>query len=165
MFLSLSQRWSQLYVKPSCIRQQGWTRIPAEAIKSVPCVSVSHTLCTQVFHEGVVPSIWKRNIILPIPKGGSKKPRIPLNYRGISLLNTTCKVYRNILHQMLSSYLENNNLIANEQNGFRAGRNCLDHIYTINRIIQNRKLSKQSTFICFIDATKAFDSSAFQLRW
>lgn len=51
------------------------------------------------------------------------------------------------------SYLEDNNLLVDEQNGFRRERSCADHVFTLNSIIQNRK----ETFVAFIDLQKAFD--------
>ena len=36
-------------------------------------------------------------------------------------------------------------------------RSCSDHIYALYTIINNRKLSRQSTFVSFVDFHKAFD--------
>ena len=48
--------------------------------------------------------------------------------------------------------------IAEEQNGFRAGRSCVDHLFVLCTIIRNRKMLGQDTFLCFVDFKKAFDS-------
>ena len=58
----------------------------------------------------------------------------------------------------LSTWLEENELPAEEQNGFRKKRSCMDHIYSLISVIKNRKLKRQQTYVCFIDAKKAFDS-------
>jgi hypothetical protein len=143
----------------------GPDQIPSEALKNNACIPVLHNLINQAFKHGIVPSAWNQAIIVPFPKGSSKDPRVPLNYRGISLLNTTCKIYSDILNKRLVAFLEENELLANEQNGFRTKRSCLDHIYTLDRIIQNRKSSRLSTYVCFIDATKAFDSVNRDCLW
>ena len=44
------------------------------------------------------------------------------------------------------------------QNGFRAGRSCIDHIFSLVTILINRKLQNKQTFLCFIDFRRAFDS-------
>ncbi len=33
-----------------------------------------------------------------------------------------------------------------------------NHLYSLHSIINGRKLAKQSTYICFVDAAKAFDN-------
>ena len=101
--------------------------------------------------------MWSKSIIKPIPKNSQNDPRIPLNYRGISLISTICKLYTNILNKRLISYLDSNNIIEDEQNGFRKDQSCEDHIYTLTAIIRNRKASNLSTFACFVDMAKAFD--------
>ena len=57
------------------------------------------------------------------------------------------------LNNRIQSFLEENSIIVDEQNGFRKDRSCLDHIFTLNSLIQNR----QSTFATFVDFRKAFD--------
>ena len=50
--------------------------------------------------------------------------RIPEQCRGISLLSTISKLFTSIINNRLTRYLEDNNLYADEQNGFRSDRNC-----------------------------------------
>ena len=49
--------------------------------------------------------------------------------------------------------MENNNILADEQNGFRSNRSCEDHIFVLNSLIRN----KANVFTAFIDLRKAFD--------
>ncbi len=53
--------------------------------------------------------------------------------------------------------MEENTLYAEEQNGFRQGRSCSEHLFVLITIIRNRKLQGKSTFTAFRDAQKAFD--------
>ena len=76
-----------------------------------------------------------------------------------------CKIYADILNQRLSSWLESNSLLAEEQNGFRKERSCIDHLYSLTSIVRNRKLNRKSTFVCFTDAKKAFDCVNRDLLW
>ena len=62
------------------------------------------------------------------------------------------------LDNRLQSYLESNNILANEQNRFRSKQSCIDHIYALCTILRNRKQMGQDTFVAFIDFQKAFDS-------
>ena len=68
------------------------------------------------------------------------------------------KVYSSILNARLQKYLGENDILEDEQNGFRAGRSCMDHIFTLVTILRNRKSLGKSTFVSFIDFKKAFDS-------
>ena len=55
-------------------------------------------------------------------------------------------------------WLEQNNILVDEQNGFRQKRSCLEHIYSLYTMVNNRKLSRQSTYVGFVDFRKAFDT-------
>jgi hypothetical protein len=53
--------------------------------------------------------------------------------------------YCNILNHRLSSWPENNNILYDEQNGFRRGRSCEEHIHSLYTILNDRKISKKSS--------------------
>ena len=122
---------------------------------------VSVTLLTKMFNlcfENLkVPGMWLQALINPIPKSSSCDPRIPLNYRGISLLSTIGKIYTSVLNTRLSSFVEEENLVVNEQNGFRQNRSCIDHIFVLHNILRIRNLLKVQTFCAFVEFQKAFD--------
>ena len=96
-------------------------------------------------------------MILPIPKDSTKDQRVPLHYRGISLLSCISKLYSSFLNNRLLPYLEANDMLVDEQNGFRPNRSCQDHVYAANTIIKNRLQAKQATFVTYLDLQKAFD--------
>ena len=68
------------------------------------------------------------------------------------------KLYSSILNRRLQNFLETNKILAEEQNGFRASRSCIDHILVLCSVLRNRKALGLSTFLSFIDFQKAFDS-------
>ena len=90
-------------------------------------------------------------------KNAQNDPRVPLNYRGVSLLPTVSKLFSGILNNRLVAFLDSENLIVDEQNGFRKSRACIDHIFVLTTIIRNRKAQGLSTFAAFVDMKKAFD--------
>ena len=53
--------------------------------------------------------------------------------------------------------LEEQELIVDEQNGFRSERSCQDHIFVLDSIIRNRLAQDMPTFTAFIDLQKVFD--------
>ena len=134
----------------------GIDNIPNEVMKNSSTILLLKTLFSSIFKSTLIPSLWKKAIIKPIPKSASIDPKVPMQYRAISLLSTVYKIYTSILNCRLLAYAERN-IIYDEQNGFRPGRSCNDHIYTLSTVLRHRILQKKSTFVSFIDAEKAFD--------
>ena len=69
------------------------------------------------------------------------------------------------MNHRLSSWLENNNILCDEQNEFRRGQSCEEHIHSLYTILNDRKISKKSTYVCFVDMRKAFDTVEHNLLW
>ncbi len=67
------------------------------------------------------------------------------------------KVYCGVLNNRLTVWAEKNNLIHDEQNGFRKGRSTIDQVSTFTSIVETRKLKKQQTYTAFVDFSKAYD--------
>jgi hypothetical protein len=141
----------------------GLDGIPAECLKNKTVIELLYRIYSFCFDKGVVPDSWLKGIINPIFKQGSIYE--PLNYRGITLINTVGKCYSFILNTMLCKWIEENQILCDEQNGFRHARSCLDHMYVLYTIIKNRILLKRNTFACFIDAKKAFDRVNHSCLW
>ena len=72
----------------------GIDNIPNEILMNENVICVLWKYITACFESGLVPRLWLKSIINPIPKGSDKDPYTPLNYRGISLLcNISQSVY------------------------------------------------------------------------
>ena len=142
----------------------GIDSIPNEIYKNNITHSALLTIFNKCLETGKTPEEWANSIIIPIHKQGKDKSE-PLSYRGISLMATSAKIFTSILNNRIKQYLETNNLLCEEQNGFRKGRSCQDHIFVLNSILRNRIIKKQATFACFIDMAKAFDSVNHVLLW
>ena len=142
----------------------GIDNIANEILKCDPLSASLHRLFQAVFEHNIVPSMWWRAMIHPALKKG-KSPLFPLSHRGLSLMSTICKVFGSILNQRLMLYLETNEILVEEQNGFRKLRSCLDHIFVLTTIIRNRLQQNLSTYCCFIDFEKAFDSVHYPSLW
>ena len=134
----------------------GPDKLPNEILKCEQIQQLLHSLFYFCFENGVIPDLWKESIVLPVLKKG-RDAKVPVNYRGISLTSTVAKVYNSILNARITKFLDTNNLISDEQNGFRKGRSCLDHLYSLTTVLRNRINDNLSTYCCFVDCTKAFD--------
>ena len=147
----------QVAVKSKLGKSVGIDLIPNEVLKNRHIIETLQTLFQLCFDTGKLPSLWLQSIIKPIPKSKDNDPRIPTNYRGISLISCTAKFFTGILNNRISKFLDDNRSIVEEQNGFRKKRSCTDHIYVLESIIKTRQERKQDTFVTFIDFSKAFD--------
>ncbi len=135
----------------------GYDGIINEVLKNGISIRLLTTLFNLCLRSHCTPSVWAKGIISPIPKCPKNDMRIPLNYRGISLLPVTSKLYTASISNRLSKFLEKNKLLANKQNGFRPNRSCLDRVYSLHNLCKIRKNLKLDTFLTFIDFQKAFD--------
>lgn len=68
--------------------------------------------------SGTVPPEWKEAKVLPLFKSGSSTEIG--NYRPISLLPILSKILEKVVYSQLVSYLESNNLLPDNQFGFRS---------------------------------------------
>ena len=90
-----------------------------------------------LFHNCIIPLKWRTSIIKPIPKHSGLVIIDPLQYRGISLLSNHYKIYSCILNDLLTSYLEENEIFDDEQIGLRKGHSYAEHIFTLTAILRN----------------------------
>jgi hypothetical protein len=104
---------------------------------------------------GIFPSRLKYALIKPIFKNGDKKKIA--NYRPISLLPSFSKILEKIMCSRLINYLVTNNILAQEQYGFRPSSSTeLASFNFINNIL-NEFQKKNIVGGIFLDLQKAFD--------
>ena len=102
------------------------------------------------------PSNWKLATIIPLFKGGNSKS--VSNYRPVSLLPLPGKLMEKIVHRGITTYLESNNLLSDNQSGFRKNYSTTKSIVDFNDIIFENMNNSQITAAVFIDLRKAFDT-------
>jgi len=144
-------------------KSPGTCDIPAEVIKALndENLILIRDLLSMIWTERSVPQDFKDGIIVPVYKKGSKQDCA--NYRGITLLSITGKILTIILRKRLECLYEST--IKEEQAGFRTGRGCVDHIFTLRRCLERRLWHGQPTVACFIDFAAAFDSVHRASMW
>lgn len=79
----------------------------------------------------------------------------PLSYSDITLASSFYKAYCWILNERLKNYVERNNILVDEQNGFRKKRSIIDQVFSLTSIIETRKKCKLSTYTALIEFRKA----------
>jgi hypothetical protein len=111
-----------------------------------------------VLKSGIIPESWTKGIIIPIfkKKGDIKDPS---NYRGITLLSCIGKVFTSLISRRLNKYVENFELLGEEQAGFRKNHSTVDHLLVLYGLIDIYvKKEKKKLFCTFVDYSKAFDT-------
>lgn len=77
--------------------------------------------------NAMFPNRWKTGRLVLIPKP-EQSVYYPTAYRLLCMLDTTAKLFEKLLVRRLRSYLSDNNLLANNQYGFRNGHSILQAI-------------------------------------
>ena len=75
------------------------------------------------------------------------------NYRPIALASVVSKVFEMSLRVKLESFLHS----SDYQFGFKANHSTDLCIYTLKEVIDFYKSQSTSIYVCFMDASKAFD--------
>ncbi len=113
--------------------------------------------------EGL-PEEWRVGLISPLHKKGNREK--VENYRGITLLNTTYKIYSSILQHKLERDIEEKQLLPEVQMGFRKGRGTIECIATLDHIVR-RELNEKGgkVYALFVDLKAAFDMVNRERLW
>ena len=109
-------------------------------------------LFNRMERENTIPLQWNQILIRSIHKKGPKEDLA--NQRGIFLTNIVSKVYEKV---KLLQNEENISNMSRMQCAGRKNRSPLDHIITLNAIIEKQRSEKTPTYILFADAEKYFD--------
>ena len=90
------------------------------------------------------------------PPSVKKRPRISMNYRGITLISIAAKISNALRSKRIEPEIEN--ILGKNQNGFRRNRSTTKQILTIRRILEGVREKNLQTTILFVEFTKTFDS-------
>ena len=128
--------------------------ISPEVMKRVDIDDVILKFCNDALCDGLIPDQWKLSNIVPVPKKGDLTKTD--NYRGISLTSIVSKTLNKMLLNRMKPSLEE--VLRDNQNGFRPGRSTTSHILALRRIMEGAKAKNLKATMVFIDFKKAFDS-------
>nr|BDU78963.1 hypothetical protein 2 [Bombyx mori] len=144
-------------------KSPGSDKITNEALKAAQLILAAPLakLFNSILQHSVTPTQWSEaNIILLYKKGDPKNIG---NYRPISLLPSLYKLFSTVIKTRISKTLETKQPV--EQAGFRKGFSTIDHIHTIELIIEKYQEHQRTLYITFIDYQKAFDTVSHNSIW
>ena len=107
-----------------------------------------------LFSQAVPPQRWRHSTISVIFKNGD--PQVAKNYRPISILSMTYKLFSRLLLRRVKPILEQAQAV--DQAGFRAGFSCSDHLFCLAQIQEKAYEWRHEVWLVAIDFVKAFDT-------
>ena len=155
-------------VKDSIAAMKNWKspgldRVTAEMIKAED--KETPVAMTEIFKKiwqgEQTPEEWKVGLIIKLPKKGDLTDCN--NWRGITLLPLTCKIFSRIILKRLQATVDKN--LRQEQAGFRKGKSCNEQIFILRQILEQSAEWNTTIYTNFIDFEKAFDSLHRDSLW
>ncbi|XP_075162960.1 uncharacterized protein LOC142235586 [Haematobia irritans] len=107
-------------------------------------------LFNMILTTGNYPSAWKYAKIIPTPKTSDE-------YRPISILPFLSKVFERIIHNQISKYLNEENLLSSRQSGFRPKHSCITALIDVTEEIRSKLDDGLLSCLVLLDHSKAFD--------
>ena len=138
-------------------KSAGYDEIPTKILKiSAPFISSPlNYICNKSIISGTFPTRLKYSIVKPLFKKGDKYNMV--NYRPISLLTAFSKVFEKIISETLLRHIETNNILVDEQFGFKTSSSTDKASYKLTNEILNALNNKMTVGGIFCDLQKAFD--------
>ena len=94
------------------------------------------------FDTGFIPDEWNDSVITPIPVfygWFAKSTKLQRHQLGACMLQA-------LLRHFKLTWVDDNNLLCDEQNGFRKSRTTLDHLSTVMALTETQKALKK--YLC-----------------
>lgn len=122
--------------------------------------SVNKVVITQLINcsleSAEIPIEWKNSVIHPIPKvKGTNKAE---EYRPINTLPELEKILEEVVEKRLTEYLDKNNILSEEQSGFRVNYSCETTLQKTMCEWRNEIDKGNLIGVVFIDFKRAFET-------
>ncbi len=133
----------------------GQDRITAEHLKyASQSIAVLLALCfSGLMKHDTLPGSMLSVLLVPVVKNKTGKLTSLDNYRPIALASILSKVLEGILMDRLAEYI----VSTDNQFGFKNKHGTDLCIYALKEIVHRYRSRNSTVFMCFLDASKAFD--------
>uniref|UniRef100_A0A8C6PWR0 Reverse transcriptase domain-containing protein n=1 Tax=Nothobranchius furzeri TaxID=105023 RepID=A0A8C6PWR0_NOTFU len=141
--------------KMSLNKACGPDQLSAEHMKYASCrAQVLLSLCfTGFLKHGILPDHMLSVLLVPIVKEKTGKISCIDNYRPIAMASVLSKVFEHILLERLQNFITT----TENQFGFKGKLSTDLCIYALKETVSKYMRHNTSVFMCFLDASKAFD--------
>lgn len=132
----------------------GLDKVDYQSVKNLKHKALTSLLMifNTLFKTGVTPASWNEVLVCLIPKPHSEK------FRPISITSCLAKIMERLIKNRLEWMLENRNLLAESQMGFRKQKSCINNLSIITTDIRNAYARKQHLAAAFLDIKGAYDN-------
>ena len=139
------------------------SEIPVFIFKSLSSIVAPYIaeLFNESIEKGVFPSCLKTARVVPIYK--KDDPGSPCNYRPISTLPVLSKIFELLMHKRIVKYLEEHDVVNENQFGFRAMRGTNDAIVDIFESVFSSFEQSEYAVAVLLDVSKAFDTVCHEI--
>ncbi|MCP3899199.1 MAG: hypothetical protein GY707_05745, partial [Desulfobacteraceae bacterium] len=140
-----------------CSKSYGPDGLPPILLKE-GCDTIStvlHRLFTISLQMSEFPSSLKNANVIPIHKKESKS--LTINYRPISILNITSKVFERVIFKYLYNYFKENFILSVFQSGFQSGKSTITQLIEVYHHFCKAVDEGKEIRVTFLDISKAFD--------
>lgn len=136
----------------------GPDRIGTKLLKAISPTILGHItyLINLCLRNNTFPKSFKTAFITPIFKSGSRKEFA--NYRPISVLPIFSKILETVMQKQLMSFISVNNILYDNQFGFRPKHSTYMPISLLHNFITTRLACDYVTASVYLDLSRAFDT-------
>ena len=113
------------------------------------------SLFNQSLQTGVFPDCWKMSNVCPIPKSGNRSSIS--NYRPVSLLCTSEKVFERTVFKHIYNHFQDNNILTSLQSGFIPGDSTVNQLTYMHDSFSQALDFGKMVRVVFCDISKIFD--------
>ena len=106
--------------------------------------------------SGKVPKCWKKKRVTPVFKKGDTDD--VNNYRPISILSVSMKVFEKVVHSQVYDFLIDSKILSENQSGFRNSRSTDTAVICVSDFILEQLGKKKYVGAVLVDLKKAFDT-------
>ena len=111
-------------------------------------------LFNDIFQSETQPIQWQQSHLINLGKGKGEREKLS-SKRGITLSECPAKLFEKVLFNRIIKELP----FSEAQAGGRVGRGCVDQLFILKSVINQRKFDNKPTFIVFLDIEKAYDKT------
>ena len=133
-------------------KSAGVDNVPAELAQAggETMIDVLTEICNRIWRTGEWPTPWTQSLIIALPKKGNLQ--LCQNYKTISLISHSSKVMLKVILNGLKPQAEE--LIAEEQVGFRARRSTTAQIFNLKILCEKYLQHQNNLYHVFTDFKK-----------
>jgi exonuclease III len=138
-----------------CGKACGFDGLTSEHLKfSAPKCNVLLALClSSMFSHGYLPASFMKTVLVPIVKNKTGDTGDKGNYRPIALVTVISKLVELIIMERIDTLIST----SNQQFGFKKSHGTDMCVFSLKQIIEYYNNHSSPVYVCFLDASKAFD--------